>query len=96
MSYEPAVLLMSVGLYLATDSFDSIAVTGQSAPIIVYSAPIFLALLAVLTIKLRKSPFDLSYSHHAHQEIVQGVATEMSGGTLAKMTLMHWCETVLF
>lgn len=32
MSYEPAVLLMSVGLYLATDSFDSIAVTGQSAP----------------------------------------------------------------
>ncbi len=20
----------------------------------------------------------------------------MSGGTLAKMTLMHWCETVLF
>ena len=42
MSYEPAVLLMSVGLYLATDSFDSIAVTGQSAPIIVYSAPIFL------------------------------------------------------
>ena len=96
MSYEPAVLLMSVGLYLATDSFDSIAVTGQSAPIIVYSAPIFFALLAVLTIKLRKSPFDLSYSHHAHQEIVQGVATEMSGGTLAKMTLMHWCETVLF
>ena len=96
MSYEPAVLLMSVGLYLATDSFDSIAVTGQSAPIIVYSAPIVLALLAVLTIKLRKSPFDLSYSHHAHQEIVQGVATEMSGGTLAKMTLMHWCETVLF
>ena len=96
MSYEPAVLLMSVGLYLATDSFDSIAVTGQSAPIIVYSAPIFLALLAVLTIKLRKSPFDLSYSHHAHQEIVQGVATEMSGSTLAKMTLMHWCETVLF
>ena len=91
MSYEPAVLLMSVGLYLATDSFDSIAVTGQSAPIIAYSAPIFLALLAV-----RKSPFDLSYSHHAHQEIVQGVATEMSGSTLAKMTLMHWCETVLF
>ncbi len=43
MSYEP-FLLMSVGLYLATDSFDSIAVTGQSAPIIVYSAPIFLAL----------------------------------------------------
>ena len=96
MSYEPAVLLMSVGLYLATDSFDSIAVTGQSAPIIVYSAPIFLALLAVLTIKLRKSPFDLSYSHHAHQEIVRGVTTEMSGPTLGLVEVMHWCENVLF
>ena len=25
-------------------------------------------MLFILTIKLRKSPFDLSYSHHAHQE----------------------------
>ena len=96
MSYEPTVLLMSVGLYLATDSFDVVSVTVQDLPIVVRCVPIFLALLAVLTIKLRKSPFDLSYSHHAHQEIVAGLSTEMSGGTLAKITLMHWCETVLF
>ena len=49
-----------------------------------------------MTIKLRKSPFDLSYSHHAHQELVKGVTTEMSGKTLAKVEVMHWCETVLF
>ena len=50
----------------------------------------------VLTIKLRKSPFDLSMSHHAHQEIVRGVTTEMSGRTLALVEIMHWCESVLF
>ena len=50
----------------------------------------------MLTIKLRKSPFDLSTSHHAHQELVKGLTTEMSGRTLAKVEIMHWCETVLF
>jgi formate hydrogenlyase subunit 4 len=53
-------------------------------------------MLFILTIKLRKSPFDLSYSHHAHQEIVKGITTEMSGKTLAQVEVMHWCETVLF
>ena len=57
---------------------------------------VFLGFLFVLTIKLRKSPFDLSMSHHAHQEIVRGMTTEMSGKTLAKVEVMHWCENVLF
>ena len=56
----------------------------------------FLGLLFILTIKLRKSPFDLSMSHHAHQELVRGMTTEMSGPTLAMVEIMHWCETVLF
>ena len=59
-------------------------------------ALMFLALGYALTIKLRKSPFDLSYSHHAHQELVKGVTTEMSGRTLAKVEVMHWAESVLF
>ena len=58
--------------------------------------PIFAGLVFILTIKLRKSPFDLSYSHHAHQEIVKGITTEMSGRTLAIVDAMHWCESVLF
>lgn len=49
----------------------------------------------ILTIKMRKSPFDLSSSHHAHQELVRGVTTEMSGPTLAKVEVMHWAENVL-
>ena len=50
----------------------------------------------ILTIKRRKSPFDISTSHHAHQELVKGTTTEMSGKTLAKVEIMHWCENVLF
>ena len=50
----------------------------------------------MLTIKLRKSPFDLSNSHHAHQEIVKGITTEMSGPTLAKFEILEWVESVLF
>ena len=96
MSYEPMVLFMAVAFYMAAGTFDSAGVFALDAPVVTSIWLVFLGLLFVLTIKLRKSPFDLSYSHHAHQEIVQGVATEMSGGTLAKMTLMHWCETVLF
>ena len=61
-----------------------------------FTIPAFIGFLFILTIKLRKSPFDISMSHHAHQEIVRGMTTEMSGKTLAKVEIMHWCETVLF
>ena len=35
-------------------------------------------------------------SHHAHQEIVRGMTTEMSGPVLGMVEIMHWCENVLF
>ncbi len=96
MSYEPMLLIMTVGFFTATQSFDVARLFQLDAPIVVSLLPIFLGLLFILTIKLRKSPFDLSYSHHAHQEIVKGITTEMSGRTLAKIEIMHWCESVLF
>ena len=96
MSYEPMLLIMAVGFFAATGSFDVARLPDLPAPIAVSLAPIFLGVLFILTIKLRKSPFDLSYSHHAHQEIVKGVTTEMSGRTLAKIEVLHWCESVLF
>ena len=96
MAYEPMVLLMAVGFYQATGSFNVGDVFASNMPIVVPLIGIFIGLCFVLTIKLRKSPFDLSYSHHAHQEIVKGITTEMSGKTLAQVEIMHWCETVLF
>lgn len=106
MAYEPMVLLFAVGFYMATavilpfdvniGSFDVGVVFSLDAPIITYAWLIFIGLLFILTIKLRKSPFDLSMSHHAHQEIVRGMTTEMSGSTLALVEVLHWCENVLF
>ena len=96
MAYEPMVLLMAIAFFMATGSFDVNAVLGLDAPIITTAWLAVLGLLYILTIKLRKSPFDLSMSHHAHQEIVRGITTEMSGPTLAKVEIMHWYENVLF
>lgn len=105
MAYEPMVLIFAVGFYMATasiltdgafGSFDVSSVFLLEQPVIVHIGLIFLGLLFILTIKLRKSPFDISMSHHAHQEIVRGMTTEMSGSTLALVEVLHWCENVLF
>lgn len=96
MSYEPMVLLMAVAFFQATGSFDVAAVLGLPHPAICTIGLVFLGVLFILTIKLRKSPFDLSMSHHAHQELVRGVTTEMSGPTLGMVEILHWCENVLF
>lgn len=96
MSYEPMILFMAVAFYQVVGTFDVSGVFLLSHPAICAAWGVFLGLLFVLTIKLRKSPFDISSSHHAHQEIVKGITTEMSGSSLAKVEIMHWCETVLF
>ena len=96
MAYEPMVLFMAVAFYLAAGTFDTAGVFELGTPVIATIWLVFLGFLFVLTIKLRKSPFDLSYSHHAHQEIVKGITTEMSGKTLAKVEIMHWYENILF
>lgn len=96
MSYEPMVLLMAVCFYMTTHTFMVRNLFFLNLPIILFTIPAFVGFMFILTIKLRKSPFDISTSHHAHQEIVRGTTTEMSGKTLAKVEIMHWCETVLF
>ena len=96
MAYEPMVLFMAVAFYMASGTFDVGGAFALDAPVITTIWLVFLGFLFVLTIKLRKSPFDLSMSHHAHQEIVRGMTTEMSGPTLGMVEIMHWCENVLF
>ena len=95
MAEEPMSLFIAVVFFLATASFDSSAVFGLPAPAICTTWLAFVGFLFILTIKMRKSPFDLSSSHHAHQELVRGITTEMSGRTLAKVEVMHWAENVL-
>ena len=96
MAYEPMVLFVAVGIYLASGSFEVSALFDRNVALVVLQPLIFLGFLFVLTIKLRKSPFDLSVAHHAHQELVRGATTEMSGRTLALVEVTHWYENVLF
>lgn len=94
LSYEPMVLFTAVGFYMATGSFQLIDIVFQDVPAVIYLPGIFIGFLFILTIKLRKSPFDISASHEAHQEIVRGITTEFSGKTLALVEISHWYENV--
>ncbi len=94
MSYEPMVIIMTVGMYMVTKSFYVSSIVSFDKPLIVYLPGVFLGFLYILTIKFRKSPFDLSMSHHAHQEIVRGITTEFSGKKLAMIEIAHWYENV--
>lgn len=95
MSYEPMTLLIAVGFYLTTGSFrvDEIIACLTSA---FWLMPgLFVGYILIMAVKLRKSPFDLSTSHHAHQEMVKGITTEMSGTTLAVMEIGEYYEKIL-
>jgi formate hydrogenlyase subunit 4 len=94
MAYEPMVILTAVGMFVATKSFNVSDIASSTTPVVLLIPGIFLGFLYVLTIKLRKSPFDISTSHHAHQEIVKGVTTEFSGPSLGLIEITHWYETV--
>lgn len=95
MAYEPILIFMVVGIFLKTKSFTVQSVLNLNEPLL-YSMPlIFIALLFILTIKLRKSPFDFSTSHHGHQELIKGLLTEFAGPQLALIELAHWYELVL-
>lgn len=95
LAYEPMVLLTAVGFYLATGTFKiNEIVSSDSAPAIIYLPGVFVGFVFILTIKLRKHPFDLSTSHHAHQEMVKGITTEFSGEMFAIVEVAHWYESI--
>jgi len=95
MCYEPAVMLMAVGMYMVCGSFNVSDIVQNPFPPIVMLPGVFIAFMYILLIKLRKSPFDISTSHHAHQEMVKGVTTEISGPCLALVEIAHWYESIL-
>ncbi len=94
MAYEPMELLTAVGFYLATGTFRVLDIVKADIPAILYAPGFFVGFVFILTIKFRKSPFDLSTTHHAHQEVVKGVTTEMVGIEYATTTVAEWYENV--
>jgi formate hydrogenlyase subunit 4 len=82
-------------MYLVTRSFIVMDIA-RSPQVLVLTLPgLFIGIVVTAVFKMRKSPFDLSASHHAHQEIVRGITTEFSGRTLAIIEIAHWYETTV-
>lgn len=96
MAVEPMLILAAAGFYMATGSFAVKDIAFWPEPIVMTIPLIFVGIVYVLTIKLRKSPFDLATTHHAHQELVKGLTTEFAGPTLGMVEIAHLYETVFF
>jgi len=96
LSYEPLLMLAIIGIYMETGSFKIEAVLSWHQPLLIRLPFLFLVLGYALLVKLRKSPVDLSTSHHAHQELVKGLTTDYSGPYLALIEVAHWYEMMLF
>jgi len=75
VAYEPILILVAVGFYLQSGSFD-IAQIVRGGGYLVHMPLLFVALAMIVPIKVKKSPFDVG---EAHQEIVGGVEIEYSG-----------------
>lgn len=94
LSYEPVLIFYVIGIYMLTGSFNISALDAIPVPILPYLPLIFVCMLYIMLIKFKKSPFDLSASHHAHQELVRGMFTEYSGPTMGIIELAHWYESI--
>jgi ech hydrogenase subunit B len=92
LSYEPVMLLAYVAIFMVTGSFTIRGVYEYGAPLLLVLPAAVAALMIVLVIEMKKSPFDVSGSGHAHQELVRGVFTEFSGYTMALVELGHWTK----
>ncbi len=95
MCYEPMTLLVAIGFYYANGSFMVNDLMKAELPAIAQIPGFFIGFAFILIIKLRKSPFDLSTSHHMHQEMVKGLTTDLSGHNLALVEIAEWYDTVL-
>ena len=99
MAVEPMLILYAVGFYIVAGSFTVASIIGNGTThgisYIWLLLGVFLGLVYIFTIKLRKSPFDLSTSHHAHQELVKGVTTEISGPSLGLYEIAHLYEVII-
>jgi ech hydrogenase subunit B len=94
LTYEPLIILVFVSIAMVTGSFKVSEVFTYGKPLLYQLPLMFVVLGYALTIKLRKSPFDISACHHAHQEVVRGVLTEYSGPQLAMIEIAHWYDVV--
>jgi formate hydrogenlyase subunit 4 len=92
LSYEPVLLLAYIAIFLVTGSFTIKGIYAYGKPLLLVIPAALVALQIVLVVEMKKSPFDVSGSGHAHQELVRGVYTEFSGYTMALVEVGHWVK----
>jgi ech hydrogenase subunit B len=95
MAIEPMIIITAIGLYQVSGSFLVGDILNKSGLPILLLPGVLIGFVFILTFKLRKSPFDLASSHHAHQELVKGSTTEFSGYTLGMIELSHLYELIV-
>lgn len=89
LAYEPVLILMAISAFMYTGSFDIAALYASEKPPLFAMPLAFIALLSILPIKLKKSPFDVS---EAHQEVVGGVELEYSGLFFEAIYTAKWLD----
>jgi ech hydrogenase subunit B len=96
LASEPFFILMAAAICKVTGESTYQGVLTSPTRVAVELPGALLAFLFVATIKLRKSPFDISTSHHhPHQELVRGLTSDMSGRMLVWVEIAHWYESAL-
>jgi formate hydrogenlyase subunit 4 len=95
LASEPFFILMLAAICKVTGESTFQGVLASPVLVALQLPGVLLAFLFVATIKLRKSPFDISTSHHPHQELVSGLTSDMSGRLLGYVELAHWYESAL-
>lgn len=89
LAYEPVLIIIAVSIFMLTGSFDAAAAFQSDQPLL-YKMPLaFIALLLVLPVKLKKSPFDVA---EAHQELTGGVELEFSGIFYEAVYTAKWLD----
>ncbi len=91
LAYEPVLIIIAISAYMLTGSFDVSALYASEIPVLFKMPLAFIALLLILPVKLKKSPFDVS---EAHQEVVGGVELEYSGIFYEAVYTAKWLDYI--
>jgi ech hydrogenase subunit B len=91
LAYEPVLIIIAISAYMLTGSFNVSALYASDVPVLMKMPLAFIALLLILPIKLKKSPFDIA---EAHQEVVGGVELEFSGIFYEAVYTAKWLDYI--
>jgi len=89
LAYEPVLILIAVSVFMQTGSFETSSIFTYGKPLLFRLPLAFVALLLILPIKLKKSPFDVA---EAHQEVTGGVELEFSGIFYEAIYTAKWLD----